>query len=194
MHGINVKNIFKVSGIFIIAAVLTAAIFAVLYYSGVFLPGWVRWHDVTIDNRTGSNTLDEKEPDMIELKKKRVKAYKDGRCIFSSPTGCLVQNMLYADIDRDGEKELILLDFNVGRYGSHRPFWVKRDELKLYQHIYIYDYISKDEMFRPIWMASDIGMEASDFALKDKGVIEMEDRHGMKSDWMWISFGLRCVD
>ena len=43
-------------------------------------------------------------------------------------------------------------------------------------------------------MAGDIGMEASDFALKDKGVIEMEDRHGMKSDWMWISFGLRCVD
>lgn len=176
----------------IIAAVLTAAIFGVLYYSGVFLPRWAKWHNVIIERP--DSEFSEDEPDIIELKHRRVEAYKDGRCIFVSPKNCKVQNMLYADIDRDGAKELILLNFNIGRFGTHRPFWVTKDEKRWFQHIYIYDYVVKEEMFKPIWMASDIGMDAADFSLKDKGVIEMKDRYGNTSDWMWISFGLRNVD
>lgn len=205
MTGINRKILLTVSIIIIIAAASTAAIFGLLYYSGAFLPKWAKWHDVVIDTisetcctdgrETHINLSEDKEnPDRIELVKKKVKAYKDGRLIYTSPGICRVQNMFYADIDRDGENELILLNFNLGRYGKHRPFWIKRDKPVWYQHIYIYDYVSEDEMFRPIWMASDIGMEAADFSLKDKNVIEMEDRHGNRSDWMWISFGLRCVD
>ena len=173
----------------LIAAALAAAIFAVLYYSGAFLPRWARWHKLSID--TG-NEVD--EPDLIKLENRTVKAYSEGECIFRSPSGCRVQNMLYTDIDRDGRRELILLNFNIGRYGTHRPFWVVRDEHKWFQHIYIYDYIPDEKMFRPIWMASDIGMEAADFSLKEDKVIQMEDRYGGTSDWMWISFGLRCVD
>ena len=185
---------------------MAAAIFAVIYYSGLFLPHWARWHDIYLDIQSGRCIADGEElryeeifeevdePDTIKLENRKVKVYKEGKCIFKSPKGCFVQNMLYADIDRDGERELILLNFNKGRYGKHRPFWVDRDELKWFQHIYIYDYIAEDKMFRPIWMASDIGMEAADFSLEEEQVIRMEDRHGEKSDWMWISFGLRCVD
>ncbi|MCR5406966.1 MAG: hypothetical protein K6E88_09310 [Lachnospiraceae bacterium] len=206
MNGIIKKRIFITGMTIVIAAAMTAAIFAALYYTGCLLPRWAKWHDVTIDVKGGKCITDGREealqepdnsveegPDMIELKHRKVRAYKDGRCIFESPGICRVQNVFYEDIDRDGKRELIFLNFNVGRFGSHRPFWVGRNEGKWFQHIYIYDYISEEEMFRPIWMASDIGMDAVDMRIKDKGVVEMEDRYGARSDWMWISFGLRCV-
>lgn len=206
MNGIIKKRILITGVTVIIAAALTAAIFAALYYSGFLLPRWAKWHDVKIDVRNGSCMIDGSEnasaeqddsrnegPDLIELKNRKVRAYKDGRCIFESPGKCRVQNIFYEDIDRDGMSELIMLNFNIGRFGSHRPFWIDRDKRKWFQHIYIYDYISDEEMFRPIWMASDIGMDATDMSMKDKGVIEMEDRYGTRSEWMWISFGLRCV-
>lgn len=209
MSGMIKKRFIRFIGLIVIAAALSAAIFGILYYSGLLLPKWARWHDVSININDGICVADGKEyklppeedkdknaPDRIELRHRKVKAYKDGKCIFESPKGCLVQNILYADIDRDSDKEMILLNFNIGRYGQHRPFWVDRDEQRWFQHIYIYDYISEENKFRPIWMASDIGMEASDCSLKDgtDQVIEMEDRYGNRSRWMWISFGLRCVD
>ena len=119
MNGIIRKKTFLIA--LIIAAALSAAIFAVLYYSGSLLPKWANWKDVTVYGEDGD------EPDEIILKNRRVRAYRNGECIFRSPTGCLVQDILYTDIDRDGEKELLLLNFNIGRYGDHRPFWVKSE-------------------------------------------------------------------
>ena len=137
MNGIIKKRIFITGMTILIAAAMTAAIFAALYYTGCLLPRWAKWHDVTIVPEP-DNPVDE-GPDMIELKHRKVRAYKDGRCIFESPGICRVQNVFYEDIDRDGKRELIFLNFNVGRFGSHRPFWVGRNERKWFQHIYIYD-------------------------------------------------------
>jgi hypothetical protein len=102
--------------------------------------------------------------------------------------------MLYSDIDRDGAKELILLDYNIGEFGKHRPFWVKFDPPVYRQHIYIYKYRPDEKIVRPIWMASDIGVKASDFDLIEDDVIRITDNRGEETNWMWISFGLRCVD
>ena len=166
----------------IIAAALSAAIFAVLYYSGVLLPKWAGWNEVTIEPGN-------KDIERIVLKNRKVRAYKDGKCIFTSPKGCRVQDAIYTDIDRDGEEELILLNFKIGRYGEHRPFWVKRNELKWFQHIYIYDYVGAEGYFRPIWMASDIGMDAASFRFDD-GVLSITDTKGEVTKWIWRTWGL----
>ena len=39
-----------------------------------------------------------------------------------------VQDALTADMDRDGEAELLLLTWRQGRYGESRPFWVTEAE------------------------------------------------------------------
>ena len=59
-----------------------------------------------------------------------------------------------------------------------------------------YDFKPKEGIFRPIWMASDIGLDAADIYMynKDKQVLGLIDKNGNTSNWMWISFGLRCVD
>ena len=38
--------------------------------------------------------------------------------------GQRVQDSLYADIDRDGQDEKIVLLWKKGRFGKHRPFWI----------------------------------------------------------------------
>ena len=187
MSGI-IKGKRKKSIIIIMAAAAAAAVFALLYYSGVFLPRFAVWHDVKL---TGE---DENEPDEIILKNGRIRAYKDGECIFEAPGISRVQNAVFTDIDRDGRRELILLNFNIGRYGDHRPFWVRFDAPVWRQHIYIYDYDPSRMIFHPIWMASDIGMEAADCVMEDKQVLMITDSQGRETRWMWISFGLRCVD
>ena len=162
-----------------------------LYYTGAFLPRYTVWHETTIDKRDEEGLIG---PDLVELKNKKVTVYKDGKVIFTSPFNCKVSNVILADINGNGVDELLLLNYNLKRFGNVRPFWVKFDPPLWHQHIYIYEYRRSDGIIKPIWMASDIGMEASDFALYDDKVIRMTDRYGKDSDWMWISFGLRCVD
>ena len=58
MNGIIRKRLLIVV-MLIIAAVLTAAIFGVLYYSGVFLPRWAKWHNVIIERPDSEFSEDE---------------------------------------------------------------------------------------------------------------------------------------
>lgn len=183
MPGITTKKKIILS---IIAVAGAAAIFAALYYMGVFLPSYTVWHNMTLE--------DEDNDLIIELKNRKVSVKREGKVIFTSPGISRVSDMIYSDIDRDGEKELVLLNYNIGRFGNHRPFWVKFDPPVWHQHIYIYDYDKERDIMRPVWMASDIGLEASGFEIDDKEVILIMDRYGKESRWMWISFGLRCVD
>ena len=185
MPGIKKKKYIKTA---IIAVAAAAAIFAVLYYSGLFLPSYTVWHTFSIEG-TGEN-----DPDLIELKGRRVRVIDDGRVVFKTPPFCRVSNMIYSDIDRDGEKELTLLNYNIGEFGKHRPFWVRFDPPIYRQHIYIYKYRPDEKAVRPVWMASDIGVKACDLAPVDGDVIRITDREGDETNWMWISFGLRCVD
>ncbi len=170
----------------IIAVAAATAIFAALYYGGAFLPSYTKWHEEV--------TYDEEKDLEIELKKRSVCVYKEGRLIFKTDELIRVSNMIYTDIDRDGEKELILLNYNIGEFGSHRPFWVKFDPPVYRQHIYIYDFIEEEELIKPAWMASDIGVKACDFERVKEDVIRITDESGEQTDWMWISFGLRCLD
>ena len=170
----------------LIAAASAAAIFAALYYGGAFLPSYTVWHESSCD--------DEDRGLEIKLKNRKVSVYKDGMLIFKTGTFVRVSNMIYADIDRDNEKELVLLNYNLGEFGPVRPFWVKFDPPVYRQHIYIYDYLKDREIIKPAWMASDIGVKASDFESVGEDVIRIRDSGGEETNWMWISFGLRCVD
>ncbi|MBO4904562.1 MAG: hypothetical protein J5367_05005 [Lachnospiraceae bacterium] len=99
----------------------------------------------------------------------------------------LAQDILFEDVDHDGRDELMILCWKRGRYGSRRPSWVKRDELGYSQHIYIYEVA--DGKIRPKWMASDIGMKAASWEFDD-GVLTITDSDGVKTQWIWISWGL----
>ncbi len=170
-----------------IAAILFAAI-ALLWIqkSGYFLPGWVEWEKAQIEC-TGSG-----EPDAICLRARRIYVLKGGNTVWQSDRKTPVQSVLWADIDRDGQAELMLLCWKRGRYGKSRPFWVEEDEKTWSQHIYIYDW--DEGSVKPIWMASDIGLEAVRWSFDEQSRLTVRDRSGAHTVWDWISWGLTCVD
>ena len=143
------------------------------------IPEFVEWNECMIEEKEVS----------LALRDRSVSIYKNSNKIWTSPSDYFVQDLLYADIDRDNVKEIILLAWKMGRYGEKRPFFITDDEKKWSQHIYIYE-IDKDTV-RAKWMASDIGMEAVRFAVDDNGILIIENTDKNTSLWYWRDFGLK---
>jgi len=103
--------------------------------------------------------------------------------------GVKVQDTLSLDINHDGRDEYLVLCWRIGRYGERKPFWVKHDELKWSQHIYIYEKL-KDDTYKPIWMASDIHTDVVRWEAYDDSLITTYTPDNQKEIWMWNSWGL----
>lgn len=166
------------------ALVAAGAVLYALWSRGVFLPGWIQWHDREISDDSGTYE--------ITLAQKRVAVRQGGREIWASPEGVKVQDVLSCDIDGDQAQELVVLCWKIGRYGKHRPFWVEKDEKKWSQHLFVYEYM--DGEIRPKWMSSYMGVDVAELAeAAGKGLREcrllLTDPKGEASCWRWDSWG-----
>lgn len=170
------------------AAAGIAALLYIVWKNGVFLPRWIEWESCRM--------YDQSEEYRIWLKNRTVEISRQGREVWSSPDGVKVQGALTCDIDHDNQDELILLCWKVGRYGSHKPFWVERDENKWSQHIFVYEY-DGDEI-RPKWMSSYIGQDVVHMAQNGKEAPQtrlwLTDRDGAVSSWKWDFWGFSKED
>ena len=45
----------------------------------------------------------------------------------------------------------------------------------------------------PLWMASDIGMEAAGFSFDEKKRLEITETNGRVTYWDWMSWGLTLI-
>ena len=166
-----------------IAAGLLAAIALWLgMRAGKGPPDWVEWQSRTLTAGDWTVTLD----------RGRVTVTAAGETWQPDPD-TRVQDALTADMDRDGEAELLLLTWRQGRYGESRPFWVTEaeDGDRWTQHIDIYDL---GETVRPRWMASDIGLEAEAWRFSETARLVITDRTGAETAWDWLSWGLERVE
>lgn len=185
-----------------IGIIIVVLLFAVLWKCGAFLPGWIRWQDKTLYDKTGGY--------QITLEGKKVSViYFDGGAgsdggnrqgrgdvIWTTPQGVKVQDALSGDIDNDGQEELVLLCWRIGRYGIHKPFWVEQDEKKWSQHLFVYEYCSADDgtrEIRPKWMSSYIGFDVADMADAGKeaqnNCLFLTDTGGIVNCFVWESWG-----
>jgi len=166
----------------IFIAAVVVFIIAYLWHDGLFLPKWIDWKEsqIEIDSDTS-----------LSLADKRVTIERNGEIVWQNKKSVKVQDIIWQDINRDGEEELILLCWKIGRYGEHQPFWVKRDEYKWSQHIFIYSFSKKSAKVYPLWMASDIGMLAVDWKYNTKhDMLLFEDDKGTVTGWIWKTWGL----
>ncbi len=129
-------------------------IWYVLWVNGAFLPGWIEWKNEILNDQSGQYD--------ISVNHKSAQITYEDEVIFTSPNEVKVQSALCCDIDNDREDELILLCWKTGRFGTHRPFWVEKDERKWSQHIFIYEF--EQEKVRPKWMSSYIGQDVMELA------------------------------
>lgn len=161
------------------AVVVLTAFAAVWRASGV--PLWVRWQTVTLEG----------EPEIV-LRGKKLCAISNGETCWEMEDGVLTQDVLLCDIDHDGAQELLALCWKRGRYGAHRPFWVTEDERGYSQHIFIYDWTG--QTIQPVWMASDIGLDAKSWRFDEDTRLAITDKDGRVSHWDWLSWGLCNID
>lgn len=168
-----------------------AAVSAVLYAlwsRGAFLPGWVRWEEGVFLDAAGEYE--------IRLERRKVRVSFAGEEVWVSPEGVKVQQALSADIDNDGQEELVLLCWKRGRYGVHRPFWVEKDERTWSQHLFVYEY--EGSLIRPKWMSSYMGVDAAGLCWNGKeppwGSLLITDSRGEVSSWRWDSWGFARED
>ncbi|MCR5688449.1 MAG: hypothetical protein K6G58_10570 [Lachnospiraceae bacterium] len=134
---------------------------------------------------------DEADGITVTEKGRRLEVRDGGRKIWALPKDVYAQDFLYEDIDHDGEKDLLVLCWKRGRYGRHKPTWVRHDDMNWSQHIFIYNIA--DGTVRPKWMASDIGMDAASWEFKD-GVLSITDTDGETTQWVWIHWGLELLE
>lgn len=169
-----------------VAAVLIAAILF-LKKEGELLPDWICWEKRQIE--TG-----EEGPGTILLEDQRVTLSRGDKILWQSPEETRVQDVLWCDVDRDGSKELLLLDWRTGTYGEARPFWVEKNEESWSQHIDIYDWQPEQETVMAIWMASDIGLDALGWSYDEEHRYLLIQEPGQEvSGWAWLEWGLERV-
>ena len=150
-------------------------------------PEWVVWHTVNLTGETAWN-----EPERITLEDRRVALWSGDEKVWQSEPDEPVQDVLWCDIDHDGRRELMLLCWRQGRYGQSRPFWEEETEEQVWsQHIFIYDWTG--ETAKPIWMASDLGVEVESWSFTPESRLTLVERSGRVSAWDWISWGLSTL-
>lgn len=166
---------------------MTAAGVVYGWSKGVFLPGWIEWKERTLKVSEERKDLSE-----ISLENRRLRIEKDSKILWESPKDLPVQDFLWCDINHDKEKELILLCWKIGRYGEAKPYWIEEDEKSWSQHIYIYQW--KNGELDALWMASDIGMDVTEFEADQRDRILITEKDGRKTVWDWLSWGLSLVE
>ncbi len=177
------------------ALIASAAVFCLLLLlflkkEGYFLPEWIGWQERSIDCRSLPDYVPGR-PEEILLSKRKVTVVSGGNTLWQSEKGVLVQDVLWCDIDKDGDNELLLLCWKRGRFGTSRPFWITEDKKTWSQHIFIYEW--KEGRIAASWMASDIGREAEDWSFDEESRLSIRARDGEVTRWDWFSFGLEYI-
>jgi len=153
------------------------------------IPAWVEKNDRDL-------FVDEKGLSLISNHSGKIEAFdENGEAFWSGEESWTVQDVLWEDVDNDNKEELLLLVWKKGRYGQAKPFWVKNDEIKQSQHIFIYDWDENKKRFDPLWMASDILVDAKNLYFdKENKNLFIEDINGKETVWKWDQWGLKESD
>lgn len=176
-RAIVLTRILNITAVFVIAVVLCY----VGYVRGFFFPRWIDWQECSVFS----------DDYALELSYRCAGVSYLGSEIWSSPDSIKVQDAFFEDIDRDGSDELLLLCWKIGRYGTHKPFWVEEDERTWSQHLFVYECM--DGEVHAKWMSSYMGVDAAAIEPQD-GKLAITDRNGEVSIWAWGSWGFAKVD
>lgn len=176
------KKAFIISMALACAGAILYIVVSILLSRGILLPGWIAWESGTYYAAP--------VPYQILLSHKTVKVIHDNAVIWTSPDDLKVQQVLSCDIDGDKEDELLLLCWKKGRFGSYKPFWVKEDETRWSQHIFVYEYHARNIV--PKWMSSYLGQNVMHMDMAER--LLLTDTDGLITSWVWDFWGFKKDD
>ena len=166
------------------AALIVAAAFLLFYQKGAFLGADINWQEGDFAFEEGA----------VKVQNRSAVVYFKGAEVWRTKWNVNVQQCVVSDIDRDGHDELMLLVWKRGSYGPHMPFWEKKNDNNLAQHIFIYKWEPKrTSKIRAIWMSSALSDKYYSMSSDNLGRIFITENDGELSAWYWENFGLKML-
>jgi hypothetical protein len=182
------KNVFSKYFVCILIVLFIGTAGVGLWNVANLFPHWIVWEKAAFRDTSGQYD--------IALKHKKVQVRYANNVIWSTNKDIKVQKALSADIDRDGQDELVLLCWRKGHYGDVKPIWVTEDETDWVQHIFLYELTPEEVPAK--WMSSYIGKDVFDITAEvDEtlgSLLKLTDIAGEDSVWRWESWGFTRVD
>lgn len=157
---------------------------ALLWARGFFLPAG--------ENRTETVSFSDGTLWTLSVSQDRFSATRDGVAPWESDPGWHVQDFLTGDIDRDGDTELLLLVWRRGNYGPSKPIWVRHNDTRWSQHIFIYN--RQGDSFAPQWMSSQLRPQVARWSLQGTDELFILTPDGAETLWRWGQWGLERTD
>lgn len=168
-----------------IAVIIVITAIFLLWWKGIFLPAWISW-----ENRNYVY-----EDVQAELANRTVTLRMDdpsGTEVWRTPWDWSVQELLCCDVNLDGRDELVLLVWKHGSYGNHLPFWEKKNDFRLKQHIFIYQWEeTREKKLRAVWMSSSLDGKIASLEADRQNRLVITDTQNHHTRWQWQGFGLK---
>jgi len=164
-----------------------------IYHEKVAQPVIRNFKTQTID--TDNNLLDEK----YVLKDGKIKVKEGYKIIWQSPTEWWIDDFAIAASTDDKELKLNLSVWVAGKYGPSKPFWVKKDDKIIGNHLYVF--AKKGASMRAVWQSSrlaqpnlsiqfkDIDNDQQDELLAIEGNYNSAKRSNNFTIWKWKEWG-----
>ena len=150
-------------------------------------PFWAEWEE-------GASDFGDS---YVVLKDKKIDLYTDASCTtlrWSGKEDWSVQDMVIKDVDGDGNEELVLLVWKHGSFGTSMPFWVKENDNRFRQHIFIFSYDQNEEIrMHSIWMSSEIKFDIVSIASGTGDQLILNVKGAGPQLWAWKHFGIKYV-
>lgn len=143
---------------------------------------------------------------IISLTSGQLKVIADnGDPIYLSPADWEVQDFAAADINADGKTELLISLWKSGNFGNFRPFWIKRNDPGIRNHLFVFGF---DAMkIRLLWGSSNLDAPNCELDTVDDdhdGQLELLVAEGDYADfpdcrprfralWRWNGWGFTNV-
>ena len=130
----------------------------------------------------------------VVLRNGRADIYSsDGDRLWQSDKEWRVQDVLVCDVDRDGLEEIVFLVWKKGNFGKNLPYFVKENDKKMGQHIFIFRKREEEGPYlKAQWMSSALKTELSGISFSEKGRFVLTSLDGGKeTHYDWEGFGLK---
>ena len=76
------------------------------------------------------------------------------RRLWQSPPDWWVDYLFLGDVNNDGTLELSLSVWKEGNFGSCKPFWMKKDDKRVRNHLFIFKLT--EGQIKPVWQSSNL--------------------------------------
>lgn len=146
-----------------------------------------RRHNKTIVCDLNGDGTDE----TIKLADRRVTVSRDGVLLWQSDDDWKAEDVLAADINRDGSREILILLWKKGSYGTYLPFWEEENDKEYSQHIFIYRVV--EDGMEAVWMSSRLKPQAASWDITEDNLLHIVTDKEEDTVWMWGQWGLERI-